>query len=98
MCFPEDARWEVDKLIDALQIDPVGTCCRCGAPMAGCMGGALADIEQAFEACNSSSVLNDWALVSEKALATTPATEPRILSRRGERHRYLFPARHHGEP
>ena len=76
-----DAAYEFHDMVGGLDT-PTPTCQRCGTCMGQSYGIALADIDQAFEACDSQQILQDWSYLSE--LTRRGLDFPRVLVRRGQ--------------
>ena len=61
----------------------VASCWRCRAPLAGTIGLACVDVDQAFESCSGDTVCSEWEVLSESALDQFSCD--RVLVQRGKK-------------
>ena len=71
-CMKDVAR-ALHELQEELSAPPSPACVRCGCPLHGQLQIVLADIDQAFEACEAKGILDDWAIIEGQAQACLAA-------------------------
>ena len=78
----KDVARALHELQEELSAPPSPACVRCGCPLHGQLQIVLADIDQAFEACEAKGILDDWAIIEGQArtcLAEAGQPDPPVI-------------------